>query len=326
MNIHKRTKTIVLITFVFVIVCATLILWFQQFQPTEVNAQSQPQLTLEISTPENKYVQLEPISLDFKLSNQITVPLTWNGMPMLGSRDINILSRASNGNEFRWLGRRSVVDAVMDTEIMQPNKNKEIHNLIDGYILEQIFPQPGRYELRVEFNYTDLTYGQRQNVTIVSKPIMIEIIEPRGKDRLAYEYLKNIYKQVNNISNVSEMITAQRYFANNFSDTVYGKYMTYKLANSYMSAKEFEKAEDEFYKISDVDFYYSKQVDDQLRELANKLHRPNRRTKRKPDLSNIPVARPLPSQPPPPIYTASPLPGNAPVLIRIPNPNPNSTP
>ncbi|MGI8639073.1 MAG: hypothetical protein ACR2MG_03885 [Pyrinomonadaceae bacterium] len=328
MNKFKENNTFVLIGIFAVIICSLTAVLFRHLQVNEVEAQSQTTLTLEVSTPQRKYVLNEPFLLDFKLSNQTTVPITWNGIPMLGARDVVAITRSEDGNEIKWDGRRSSIDGFMDTEIMESNKNKEIQNLIYGGILDHIFPQPGRYQLRIEFRYLDLSYGQKQDVTIISNPIMIEITEPRGKDRLAYDYLKNIYEPVDRRLKTEELIPLQQRFVDNFSDTVYGKYMTFKLAENYMLTKQYKKAEDEFYKISDIDFYYSKRVDDQLRELAGKLHRPNRRTKRLPDLSNIPVARELPPSPPPPslIYTASPLPGNAPVLIRIPNPNPNSTP
>jgi hypothetical protein len=320
MNTIKQVRwEIIAGSFITVITCVVVV-WSQQLHPSVVEDR-EAQLSLEISTPRFNYVQLEPVVIDLKLSNQATVPLTWNGLFQIGGENTNLLIRAENGNEVRWKGN-SNIDIVMDTEVMQPGMKKEVQNLLPGDFIERRFPYTGRYQLRIEFNYLDFSYNKRKNITVVSNPITIDIVKPKDKDCNAYDYLKQIYYPVFTSGTITEKMRVGQYFLDNFSSNSYEKYIAFDLANRYFETKEYEKAEEVFFQISDVDFYYSKQVEKRLEELARKLNQPIRRTKRPPDYSNAPVARPVPA----PIIVPVPLPNNPPVLIVIPNPNPNKTP
>jgi hypothetical protein len=321
MNLTFKTKAFGLVALLGII-ASVMIICFQQLHLNIAKAQSETPLTLEISTPQHKYLQFEPIVIDLKLSNQTTDPINWNGDLHIGGNNINLLMRSANGNEVRWKGDKANVDIVLDSEVLQAGKHKEIQNLIDARFAEQLFSQPGRYQFRVEFNYIGLTYNQRQNVTIVSNPITIDIDEPKGKERIAYGYLKQNYQRVIDGGNIVEKTRVLQHFVDNFSNTPYGKYIIFDLGNTYLSAKEYEKAEEAFYQISDVDFYYSKQVGKHLGELAGKLKRPSPRTKRPPDYSNAPVGRPMPAITP---VRTGPVPTPI-VPIYIPNANPNTTP
>ncbi len=316
----KEKKIFIIVGFSTIFVCASLI-WFYQLNPIITKAQTQASLKLEILTSQNQYFQLEPIPLRFKLLNQTAVPITWNAFLGIGP-DINLIARAENGTETRWIGKNMSVDApIMDTEIMQPGINKEEQNLIDESLAKKIFPSPGRYELRVEFVYRKYTNGQRQIETIVSNPVTVEIKSPLGINLLAYQYL-NTQGLINGGGRLNEIIQAQQYFVNNFSNSVYWKYVTYDLAKIYMEQKDYVKAEREFYNISDLNFYYSEKVKLSLWNLAGKLNRPNPRSKRLPVPNIPPVSAPVMV----PSAVPIPFPNNPPVLIPIPNPNTNSTP
>jgi hypothetical protein len=173
--------------------------------------------------------------------------------------------------------------------------------------------------LMVEFIYGDSTYEQAHIETIVSKPITIKITEPQGLDRKAYDYLKNIYDPINKRSNVKDIVEAEQYFVDNFRGSAYWKYITYKLAITYPVLGESEKAEREFLKITDLDFYYTEQVEKQFRELARRLGRDKRNPARQPSaFPNAPHGRVIPV----PSISPVPFPNNPPVLIPIPSPTP----
>jgi hypothetical protein len=321
MNLTVKTKAFGLVALLGII-APIMIICFQQLHLNIAKAQSETPLTLEISTPQHKYLQFEPIIIDLKLSNQTTDPINWNGDLHIGGNNINLLMRSANGNEVRWKGDKGNVDIVVDSEVLQAGKNKEIQNLIDARFAEQLFPQPGRYQFRVEFNYTGLTYNQRQNVTIVSNPITIDIDEPKGKERIAYGYLKQNYQRVLDNGNIVEKTRVFQHFVDNFSNTAYGKYIIFDLGKAYLEAKEYEKAEEAFYQISDVDFYYTKHVGEQLGKVTRELRRPTVRTKRPYVDPDPPVGRILPSVTP---VVTGPLPTPM-VPIYIPNAHPNATP
>ena len=320
MNILKKTKAFALINIFAAVACAVVVVWFKQLQPNSVEAQSQKMLTLVVTTPERKYLKLEPILFTYKLLNQNNVPISWSGIPMFG-RDINLLIRKDNGDEIRQRQNYPGLP-IYSMEIIPPGKSKEAPDLIGADITEQLFPQTGHYQVRVEFSYTDFSDGQRQDVTIISNPITVKIDEPQGVNRRAYDYIKNTLEPVSHKDDMEERIKTYKYFVDNFRNTVYWKYKVYELGYLYSEMKDYEKAEEAFFEISDIDFYYSKKVEKHLWELSGKLKRPSPRSKRPLDLSNMPVARPLPV----PTVRTGPLPADAPVPRLIPNPNPNGTP
>lgn len=297
---------------------------FQQTYSSDEVAAQNPTLNLELSSVQNSYLLLEPIPFNFNLSNKNTVPIKWNGLPALG-HDLSLLTRAENGGEFRCCARADFADIIPDTEVMQPSENKRTSSLIGDFVAERLFPRAGRYELQVEFKYLDFSFGYRLEQKILSNPITIEIREPSGNDRRAYDYLKNTYQPVRRGGNAEEKTRMQQYFVHNFRDTVYWKYITFELAEQYAFQNEHAKAEQEYFKLIDLDFYYSKKVKSELARLAVKLGRPT-------PLSKHPLGAPLTVLPPdaptlrpiPPIKAVvNPTPsGPPPVLIPIPNPKP----
>lgn len=320
MEIIKPISNRVIASCLLTIAGCIVLIWMSN----TVAAQSSTQLTLEISTSQPKYLQREPIPLNFKLSNQTSVPIKWNGFFKVGGPNINLVTRLQNGSEIRWNGKDYEVETpTVDNEVTQPNKNKEEENLIDENIAEKLFPLLGRYEFRVEFVYISAQHDQLQTETIVSNQIIIDIDEPRGNDRKAYDYLKNIYDPIDESGNINEIMRSRQYFVDNFPNSVYWKYVTYKLATTYFSFGEHEKAECEFLKISEIDFYHSKQIEKQFQVLSRKLGRDKRNPARQPSVfPNAPIARPVPV----PSIAPVPFPNNPPVLIPIPNPNPNKKP
>lgn len=316
----KGFKIFVLIGLI-VIGCGVAI-WYEHTRVNVATAQNQTMLTLEVSTVQNSYLQREPIPVNLKLSNRTTVPIKWNGFLHIGP-DINLVSRSETGVEVRWTGKTLNLDApFMNTAIMQPNGTKEEKNIIDENLAEKLFPQPGRYQMKIEFIYSNYTYGQEQIETVASNPITIEITEPHGVNRKAYDYLKNTYEPTKKRGNVREIVGVEQYFVDNFPNSTYWKYITYKLANTYPVIGELEKAEREFLKITDLEFYYTEQVEEQFNKLVKKLGRDKRNPKQLQSGSQPPIPRPIPA----PTIISVPSSNNPPVVIPIPNPNPNRTP
>lgn len=157
----RNTKTFGLIT-TTILACASAFFVFHQLRPHVATAQAQIELSLEVSSPKRNHLQLEPSVLNLKLSNRTGSPITWDGIPRVGSRDINILTRLPNGAEFRWNGDKGNNDGFAGPEVTRPNESKETQNLVDGDLFTRIFPQPGSYLLTMEFLYDDFSSGQRQ--------------------------------------------------------------------------------------------------------------------------------------------------------------------
>lgn len=281
-------------------------------------AQSETLLTLEISTGQRRFLQREPIPLKFKLSNQTPLSIGWTGT-LDFDRHVNLIMRSEGGVENKWTGaERSVVHAFGSGDTMDPGKSKEVSRLIGHGFVEQLFPQPGRYHFHAEFIYSDFSSGQRERKMISSDPILIEIAEPTGRERLAHTYLQTVIVPERDNWRLDERIPGLRYFTNNFRDSAYWKYIAYELGNVLMEKEQYQAAEDVFYDISDIDFFHSKRVDQTLSLLAGKLKRGAIRTRRVPDPSTFPTL----TFGPPYVPAPGPPPAHIPPPVRVPVPTP----
>ncbi len=310
-------KPFSIIGFSIFFVCAALI-WVYQLNTVVTEAQTQVSLKLELSTSVKTYLQLEPLPINFKLSNKSANTIAWDGYLGLGE-NVKLISRSENGTEIQWF---TTIDSPITGEVMQPDTKIEKPALIDKSLAKKLFPNSGLYQLRAEFTHRKSVNQQQVQIdTIISNPVDIEIKSPLGINLLAYQYLIT-HDLIGHGESLIERVAKQQNFVNNFPNSVYWKYEAFDLAYGYFQLKHYEKAEREFYNISDLNFFYTEKVNDFLEKLAVKLNRPNRRTKR----PNIPDNPPVPRQISVPSVVPVPFPNNPPVLIPIPNANPNATP
>jgi hypothetical protein len=316
-----KVNTLSIIGFSIVLVLAALLLVYYA-KPLVIQAQTQSLLEFEVLTSENSYLQLEPIPITFKLSNRTTNPIGSSGYLGIGA-NINLISRAENGTEFRWIGDRGLDSPIMDLTT-KPNSHIKKTDLISSSLARRLFPNPGRYELEVEFVNRKYVNQQMQIEIIKADPVVIQIKRPEGINLSAYQFLIN-QNLVDSGEMYSETAPRRQNFVDKFPNSVYWKYVAFDLAYSYFRLKDYEKSEREFYNISDLDFYYTERVEQSLRELNQHFNRVNVRTKRQSvpvpivprQVTNIPQGYT-------PIY--NPPVENPPVLIPNPNPNPNAVP
>ncbi|MDQ3801899.1 MAG: tetratricopeptide repeat protein [Acidobacteriota bacterium] len=328
----KKAKIITLAILFAALVGAGLGGWFGNLRPKQVEAQNQTVLILEAAVSQPVYLRLEPIVLTYKLSNPNNVSVTWSENLFFG-RNTSFIIRKNNGDPIRYKGTDYLLCLpIPPAETVLPGKTKTIRGVMDALTAERLFSEPGHYSVRVEFNFAYFLDNQRQqqqqqqqqqqHLTVVSNSFDFEVAEPQGVNREAYNYIKNTLQPARNNDNGEEMIKAYKYFVDTFRDSVYWKYQSYELGYLYVQMNDYEKAEEVFYEVSDIDFYYSVDVENYLSMLAGKIGRPTRRTKRPSD-TKIPVAVPRPAPPP---RIVAPLPADAPVPRRLSNPNPNATP
>ncbi len=220
---------------------------FWQNRTDVVQAQiGMPKLSFEIAGLNSNYVLFEPIPISFKLSNQTNTAILFAATLSLG-QNITFLVRKEGGEEVR-VG--PLHDGGMAPRFipMQPGKYYENQPLLENGNLEATFPNSGRYEVRVEFAYYKDPLGQEKE-KILSNTIVLNITEPQGIDRQAYEYIKQTIKPAQSRHNVRELVELRQQFADNFRNSVYRKYMIVKLAGSYRVLQEYRKAERELCKI-----------------------------------------------------------------------------
>lgn len=254
------------------VACAALIIGFQQ-KPyfKTVNAKSEiPSLTLAVSTLKNDYLQIEPIPLSITLSNRTNQPIPWKGILIIGP-NVNLLTRNAGGEEFKFVGSKYATGLFGSaSRTMQSGEQVQQNVLLDRALSELLFPHPGHYDLQVEFVYGTGAEGKQQ-IKIVSNSISIDISEPQGLERQAYEYIKGPLTLAEKQTDVQVIAQRKQEFVDRYRNSVYAKYISFRLAFTYKVLGEDEKALRELCKISNENFYYSKDVQRDVYQIEEKL-------------------------------------------------------
>lgn len=263
----KKIKILIVIA---VLGACAITIWFQQKKLTTVEAQSEPSvLTYEVSPSQNSYVLREPIPLKFKISNQTSFPIKLDGFYGLGE-NVKLLVRDESGKENLYDLSKYYRGGLIGFHEMLPDKQFESKNLLDGELSEVVFPKPGQYEVKAEYSY-NTGIERKQPVKILSNSFIVNISEPKGVDKLAYNYLKGTFETALKKNDKTPLKQLWQYFVDNFGNSVYGKYMIVELAQIYEGAED-AKALRELCKIHTLDFFYSKDVKKRLLKINARLH------------------------------------------------------
>lgn len=273
-------------------------------------------LTLELST-KSSFVRREPIPLELNIKNPTSQPATWYSQPMCGG-NMSLIVRKPDGSVWVSGIENGLYKPIPHNETTKSGAHKRITVLADDGFLK-LLAQPGSYQIQVEFAYSDITSGQFVPRRVLSNLAVLQVLEPHGRDRLALTYIESIIDPANRQLESERGLEALEFFYSNFRDSVYGNWKAIELGKRYVSVKRFPAAEAVFFDISDIDFYYTQEVERQLNNLAIKLHKVNARTKRISVPSNAPFFReiekpdirpiPIPPIPAPVIVSSStPLP------------------
>lgn len=227
-------------------------------------------LALQISTSQESYLLAEPISVNLKLSNQTDQPISWRGS-LKGGPNINLLVRNDAGVNSRLDGNSQPADYYFSLKVMPPGEEAQESLLIVEDSAEYLFPSPGRYNLQVEFVYYTQAKGKQQT-KILSNSITVNILEPQGINRQAYQHLKKTLEPALRQTNAEAIAQAKQEFVNRYKDSVYAKYIIFSLANNYQTLGQDAKALRELCKISGENFHYSKDVERAAFRINEKLH------------------------------------------------------
>ncbi len=276
--------------------------------------------TARLSTSNQPYLRGEPVIFKFELSHPTRPASEWRELLYITTR-ISVIAKNSGGQEFRWEGEGFVTPVIHQKRAAgMTDREIEFKLPFDLDTVQRIFPQTGIYDVKVEYTYTpDRMSGVEAK--LVSAPIRVNIHEPTGTNRMAYDYYQNSVRPILDRRVEREALEVRGEFSRRFGESVYSKYNTFELGRLYAAMGNIQAAENEFYSISDVDFYLANQVDMYLQRLGSQLGQATPRTKRPRVQSNIPnpsgwIER-LDIRP---NYNIAPIP--APVLV----PNPAATP
>jgi hypothetical protein len=141
-------------------------------------------LTLEITAPKERYLQLQPVPLIMTLSNKTDRVLNGHFALEFSARYVRMSVRRV-GAEWRDAGQLTglIADVYVKPRAINPG-DKFTDNDILSFRTEEIFPGPGTYELKARLGCGD---GSQ---IIESPPITLRIAEPEGRNLEAYNFLR----------------------------------------------------------------------------------------------------------------------------------------
>ena len=214
-------------------------------------------LTLEIASPKQKFVQLEPIALILTLSNKTRFPVVARTSLDFAAGFLQLFAIRENGEliQIQNLSPLAHVVVVRPGTIQsgQSYQTKELLTLD----LDKVFPQPGTYQIQAVLRNGE---GEQQ---VKSNLLTIQVLEPTGVDVQAFDYLKNrtnpsyFFSGLELDQTQAQMVT----FVSNFRDSSYGEYAAFILGEFYFVRKDYTRAIEQLDDVTKKrDFVYGDRV------------------------------------------------------------------
>lgn len=270
----NKTKVFLIIAFCASFVCFSFVFRSEKIVFNIAEAQNQSdRLSLEISQSEGSYLQDEPILINLKLFNQTEQAISWQGR-LGGISHTTFITTDAAGVQSRFDGNKHMAGGyVLMSKVMKPGEKLEKLLLLSDDLLEKILPNPGQYNLQLEFVYDGDAEGN-QRTKILSNSISLNIAEPYGINKQAHKFIKEKIRSYKLKTREDTRIFAQRKqeFVDKFRNSVYAKYIIFSLANTYQTIGEDAKAVRELCKIHDENFYYSENIERMVFEIDERLN------------------------------------------------------
>lgn len=228
-------------------------------------------LSLEISIPNKKdFIKLEPIPITLTLSNKTDQAILGHGALKFSTNLVKVFVTPAGGKtqEVQELSPFPKEVSVNAKEIM-PGESFQVKELL-SLDLNKIFPDPVEYQLYA------LVLDPNSKRHVKSNSLTIQVVEPEGMDRQAFEYIQKNSK--------SAELLSGRYLSGNphvqdvlekfvlvFSKTAYGDYAAFMLGELYFTQEEYNKASEQFNKVAEKsDFVFADKAKKYLAEAKEK--------------------------------------------------------
>lgn len=223
-------------------------------------------LTLQISTTKQKFVEGEPIAFNLKLKNETNESIIGHTAFDLTSHLTYLRIRRPDGSEIIENHFSSVFKLIgLRTRTIAPGEKYEKKEFL-AYKLDEMFPQIGKYEIQAILINANGIDKARSNT------ISIEITPARGIDLAALNFIKAspAYKIYLGKGGTDDAQAVRDYeiFAENFADSVYADYAAYGLGLFYLTTRDYKKAEKYFRKLKDKEnFHYRERAKQYLEDV-----------------------------------------------------------
>lgn len=206
-----------------------------------------PEMHFEISMDKTEYLQLEPISIRCKFTNETDKPQTTIIPSFLKESWIEV---DSNGKS-KQFDRLSIFTGLLRREPITFDPGSGFGEEITlETSLGEFFPEPGTYNIR-------LIIAGLEGKLIRSNTVQLTIVEPKGIDKKAFDFIKQnkvherhpILAIWNDDVKLENGKTLLEEFVSSYGGSIYGEYAIYHLGNYYFAKGEYEKAKIELAKL-----------------------------------------------------------------------------
>ncbi|HEX8566421.1 MAG TPA: hypothetical protein VF648_12320 [Pyrinomonadaceae bacterium] len=242
-------------------------------QNSQNNTRPFSDLTFIVTPERDTFLPMEPIVLNLSLRNNTNSPVLGHTNIDFNSSYVDLYVSDKQGNriEIGSLPTRRASREPQKDKLIPPNQKIEVTDVF--YTLHRYFPETGTYTFEMELR------GTKSEQKVKAAPFSIDIVEPTGRDRAAYNFLKTkkvpMFFFAGDSTIDVEMFKHYENIANQFGDTNYGDYATWVVANSYHFRRDKVKAKQMLKRLqSRPHFVFKEKVKELLEELEEEENQP----------------------------------------------------
>ena len=245
----------------FAIVVAFCVFNFAQRQESSVEAINFSKLTFEVvAFNKREFVKLEPIPLTLTLTNKTTETVLGHGALRFSANMVRLFVAHDGGKPLTLKELSPFPKEIFVKPIeMKPGDSFHARDLLT-LNLDNVFPQPGEYEIYAVLLYPNST------AEIMSNTVTIRILEPQGVDKEAYAFIRANSRSSDFFSgrylagDLNAETILER-FVMSYKDSVYSDYAAFLLGELYFAQEKHEKASELFSRLADKrDFVFADKV------------------------------------------------------------------
>lgn len=242
-------------------------------QNNQNNTRPFSELTFVVTPERDAFLPMEPIVLRLTLINNTNSPVLGHTDIDFNSGYVDLYVSDGQGNriEIGSLPTRRVSRMPNKDKLIPPNQKTEVTDVF--YTLHRYFPETGTYTFEMELR------GIKSEQKVKAAPFNINIVNPTGRDRAAYNFLKTkkvpMFFFYGQGSAESELFKHFENIANQFGDTDYGDYATWVVANTSRFRGDKVKAKQMLKRLqSRPNFVFKEKVKELLEELEEEESQP----------------------------------------------------
>jgi len=224
-------------------------------------------LRLEIESTKSDFLPLEPIPLLFKLENATKDPVRGHTALEFSQNHIDLFIVGSEGSVKRIDLAKPVSKLVEVVE--KPFQPGEIHRskelLTVG--MNDILSQSGQYQIQA------VIHGANSSEQVKSNLLLVRVSDASGPNQRALNLIRSESALPDkfagyDLSQNQQALAILERLSNQFSETPYSDYASFRVGEFYFYTKKYDKAKEYLDKLADKnDFIFANKVSDHLNKL-----------------------------------------------------------